>query len=95
MEVGLTQEQASEKVGITTKYWSNIETNNTESVGLQTLYAIAAVLDTSINYLLSDSSNGNWNIIYDEFGNLFNKMTSKQRTLTMDIAKLILEKEEN
>ena len=93
LEVGLTQEQASEKIGITTKYWSNIETNNIESVGLQTLYAISSVLDTSINYLLSDSPNEK--IIYNEMGNIFNLMTSEQRTLTMDIAKLILEKEEN
>ena len=91
LELGLTQDQASEKVGITTKYWSNIETNNIESVGLQTLYAIAVALNTNINYLLSDY---NEFVVFNEIENIINKMTFEQRTLTINIAKIILEKEE-
>ena len=91
LDLGLTQEQASEKIDISSKYWSNIETSNIESIGFQTLCLIADILETDIYYLLSDN---NEKIVYDEIESIFNKMTLKQRNLTTDIAKLILEKEE-
>ena len=90
LELGLTQERASEKADITARYWSNIETNNTGSIGLKALYKIATALNVNINYLVSGYDE---KIVYDKIGSIFNKMTLQQRTLIMDISKLILEKE--
>ena len=50
---GLTQDNLAEKVSCNTSHVSNIENNHTK-VSLNVLLAIANVLNTSIDYLLSD-----------------------------------------
>ncbi len=50
---GLTQDKLAEMVSCNTSHISNIENNHTK-VSLNVLLAIANVLNTSIDYLLSD-----------------------------------------
>jgi transcriptional regulator with XRE-family HTH domain len=50
---GLTQDNLAELVSCNTSHISNIENDHTK-VSLNVLLAIANVLDTSIDYLLSD-----------------------------------------
>lgn len=50
---GYTQETLAETVGCNTSHISNIENNHTK-VSLNVLFAIANILDTSIDYLLSN-----------------------------------------
>ena len=50
---GMTQDRLAELVGCNTSHISNIENNHTK-VSLNVLLAIANVLDTSIDYLLSE-----------------------------------------
>ena len=50
---GLTQDSLAELVGCNTSHISNIENDHTK-VSLNVLLAIANVLDTSIDYLLSE-----------------------------------------
>lgn len=50
---GLTQDNLAELVSCNTSHISNIENNHTK-VSLNVLLAIANVLNTSIDYLLSD-----------------------------------------
>lgn len=50
---GMTQDRLAELVGCNTSHISNIENNHTK-VPLNVLLAIANVLDTSIDYLLSE-----------------------------------------
>ena len=53
-ELGLTQEQASFRVDVTAKHWSNVESNNIGSISFQALFAIAIALETNIDYFLTD-----------------------------------------
>ena len=50
---GMTQDRLAELVGCNTSHISNIENNHTK-VSFNVLLAIANVLDTSIDYLLSE-----------------------------------------
>lgn len=52
-ENGLTQDKLAEMVSCNTSHISNIENNHTK-VSLNVLLAIANVLNTSIDYLLSE-----------------------------------------
>jgi transcriptional regulator with XRE-family HTH domain len=51
---GITQEQLSEKTGLSTSHISNIETGTTK-VGLQTLIKLANALETNPDMFLCDN----------------------------------------
>ena len=93
-QLHISQDKASEKVDITAKYWSNIEANNTPTVGFSALYNIANALDTNIDYFISDSINDNLNVVYEEVYQMLKAMSPDQRTLAMDLVKLVFDNED-
>jgi transcriptional regulator with XRE-family HTH domain len=55
LDRNLTQEQVAEQVGICTSFYANIERGK-RSMSILTLKEIAASLDVSIDYLLSEDN---------------------------------------
>lgn len=90
LECGLTQEEVANQINISPQYLSNIEANNVKSIGLKTLFAIANALNTSFDYLLSDSLESNSNLANKEIQKMLSDMTTQQRLFTMDSIKMIL-----
>lgn len=81
LNLGLTQAQLSEKVGLSEKYISNIETGS-GSCSLPALISIANGLNTSMDFLLSNVLNVNNQLqntdkIY-QLKNILDNMSDKQ-----------------
>lgn len=68
---------------------SNIEANNSDSIGLKSLVAIANVLDIGLGYFLLESVNNSKDFANQEITKLLNDMTMKQRLFAIDAIKMI------
>lgn len=55
LRLKLTQEEASDKAGINTSYWSQLETNKAENPGLATMRRVAQAVETSVSYLIGET----------------------------------------
>lgn len=54
-DLGLTQSELGRRAGVSSSYVSRIERGEIENVGVETLQALARVLDVSLAYLLGES----------------------------------------
>lgn len=95
IESNLTQVQLAKKSNISAKHLSNIEANNAKSIGIKALIAIADNLNTSLDYLLSDTFENNEVLTDKEIRKMLSEMTSRQRIFAMDSIKMILDNKDN
>ena len=87
-EKSLTQDDLAELAGISTRYVSKIETNSLKSIGLKTLFSIASVLETNIDYYLTDNEKVEYTY-YSEVTDVLNRMKPTQRTFVMDVVSFL------
>lgn len=90
MSKKLTQVQLAEKVNLSDVYISHIE-NGASKPSLETLVSISNALETSIDFLLSNSIYSSKEILADEFAELIKDCSNKELKLIFDMAKLIIE----
>ncbi len=87
-EAMLTQENLAEKLSVSVGYVSQIERGITK-VNLDTLSTLADLLHCSVADLICDASPVQKEFLYPEMNRLFHELTSNQRKLLYEIAKLI------
>ena len=82
---GMSQEQLSEKVGISVTHMSHIETGNTK-LSLAVFVDIVQALDVTADDLLSDGTSSR-KASFDEVNSLLDGCTTKQLRIITDIIK--------
>lgn len=88
LELGLTQEQASFRANMTSRHWSNIESNNIGTISFKALFAIATALKTDIDYFLTDSMEKNEKIVNKEIQEMIDKMSQKKQNSVNGLNKI-------
>lgn len=83
---GLSQEELAEKADISTTHMSHIETGNTK-LSLPVLVEIAAVLEVSVDNLLSDSVSASTNAAMDEIAAVLDRCTAHEVRVISDVVK--------
>ena len=86
LEKNLTQEQLAEKVDLSAVYIGQIEQNK-KKMTIQTLVKLANVLETSIEELLSDSTEGNLNAKLNELLDVAKKLDVSDLDKVINIIK--------
>ena len=71
---GLTREQLSEKLSVSTRFLANVESGKT-GVSISTLKSISIVLDTQSDYLLG---------IYDDTDDNYYKQSTYKKIMSLD-----------
>ena len=85
---GYTQEALAESVGCNTSHISNIENNHTK-VSLNVLFAIANILDTSIDYLLSNQYRNTSLALDNEIDRVIKKCSVEQKEKLLKIIEIL------
>lgn len=81
----LTQEQLSEKVELSPKHISNIETNNARP-SLETLVTLSNILHTSLDYLLMNNINERQEQLFsEELSDLLSDCTPDEKSELLEI----------
>ncbi len=88
-EFALKQKEAAIKVGVSPHYWSDMETGKVNSISLKTLFSIAILFDTNLNYFVADLIDDNKDIIYEEIETMLEGMTKNQRIISMDLLNVV------
>ena len=86
LEKNLTQEQLAEKVDLSAVYIGQIERGE-RKMTIQTLVKLANVLETSIEELLSDSTEGNLNAKLNELLDVAKKLDVSDLDKVINIIK--------
>ena len=86
---GLTQEQLSEKIDLTTVYLSRIE-RGTVRVNLKRLAQLANVLEVPIELLISGTTVDSKIYLDKELYNILSSCTPEKQRLIYNIAKIVL-----
>lgn len=86
---GLTQDQLSEKMGVSIAYLSKVETGKIH-INLERLSQICAILDITEGKILNGSSNHSEKYLHSEFYNLLKKCSSKEQKLAYNILQCII-----
>ena len=80
----LTQEALGDKIGISAKHVSNIETNNAHP-SIETLVELANVLECSLDYLVLENIVETQEVNYNqEFINIMKSCTSHEKRLLIE-----------
>lgn len=85
--INLSQEELSEKIGISVTHMSHIETGNTK-LSLPVLVALAEALDVHTDDLLFDMPS-NKNIILTELNELLETCSEKELSVITDVVKIL------
>ncbi|MBA2213611.1 helix-turn-helix domain-containing protein [Sellimonas intestinalis] len=85
---GYTQDSLAEAVGCNTSHISNIENNHTK-VSLNVLFGIANVLDTSIDYLLSNQYRNTKLALDNELDRAIRKCSIEQKEKLLKIIEIL------
>lgn len=88
-----TQEQLSEKIGMSSNYISNIE-NNYSIPSLETLVKICSALDVTPDYLLLGTIYSSEKYLNDEIVNKISRCNGKQRRFVSKFIDWILEEKD-
>lgn len=83
---GLSQEELSSQINISTTHMSHIETGNTK-LSLPVLVDIASVLEVRTDDLLSDQSSSTVSAAMEEISAVLERCTSRGASLIVDIVK--------
>ena len=86
---GLTQEQLSEKIDLTTVYLSRIE-RGIAHVNLKRLSQLANVLEVPVELLISGTADDSKVYLDKELSNILNSCTPEKQRLIYNIAKIVL-----
>lgn len=86
-ELGLTQEQAAERAGITYQQYNKAERGKT-CVSSDTLSRLSTALDISADYLLNGKT---WEQRYGDVSGILDEMTANQRHFASKILQDLLE----
>lgn len=96
--LGLSQDSASERIGLSEAFYGNLE-RGTKIMSLESLVKIASGLNMSTDYLLmdslpSDTDNEN-DKLQREFDNIFKGKTPQEKVQLLSILKLLADNMEN
>lgn len=89
---GLTQEQLSEKMGVSIAYLSKVETGKIH-INLERLSQICNILGVTEGQILNGVSNKSDKYLNNEFYELLKKCPTKKQKLFYEILKVILEQQ--
>ena len=89
----LTQEELADQIDISVAFLSRLERGSSH-INLKRLSQICNLLEISEGYVLNGSSSGSDNYLDPEFSHLLKSATPKTQKLIYNIAKLIIENEE-
>lgn len=87
LKLRLTQENLSELVGISDSYLGQIERGE-KCLTLDTLLSLANKLGVSVDYLLKDYTKTNDDNFIDQFKQLINGRSLKEKQMAIDILKV-------
>lgn len=85
---GLTQEQLSEKMGVSIAYLSKVETGKIH-INLERLSEICSILDVTEGEILNGVSNHSEKYLHSEFNELLRKCSPKNKKLAYQILQVI------
>lgn len=85
---GLTQEQLSEKMGVSIAYLSKVETGKIH-INLERLSEICSILDVTEGEILNGVSNHSEKYLHSEFNELLRKCSPKNQKLAYQILQVI------
>lgn len=83
LKLRLTQEELSEKVGISSNFLGQIERGD-RKLSVDTLVSLANALEVSVNYLLSDSLEFSADSVVKETVHLLAQMPHKRKAFVLD-----------
>ncbi len=89
LKLRLTQEKLAEDIGISDSYMGQIERGE-RSLALDTLVTLANRLGVTVDYLLSDSVKVNDEGLLNEWLQIMDGRTSKEKRMALDIVKVML-----
>ena len=89
----MTQEELADQIDISVAFLSRLERGSSH-INLKRLSQICNLLEISEGYVLNGSSSGSDNYLDPEFSHLLKSATPKTQKLIYNIAKLIIENEE-
>ena len=88
LQLGLTQGQAAEKLGLSESYYSRIECGS-RTLGIESLVMMANFYGLSLDYLLMDSTSASDNSkLSTEIDNIFRDKSPTQAALLLNLLKL-------
>lgn len=88
-EKHLTQEQLSEKMGVSIAYLSKVETGKLH-INLERLSQICNILDVTEGKILNGVSNQSEKYLHSEFYDLLKKCSSEEQKLAYEILQCII-----
>ncbi|WP_304509778.1 helix-turn-helix domain-containing protein [Anaerotignum sp.] len=94
LKLNLTQENLAEDVSLTPAYIGQVERGE-RNITLEKLIDVVNRLGVSLDYLLSDSVDSNEDSLYKVWCQLMNGKTDKEKSLAINILKLIFNHLEN
>lgn len=89
LKLRLTQEKLAEDIGISDSYMGQIERGE-RSLALDTLAKLANRLGVTIDYLLSDSVKVEDEGLLNEWLQIMDGRTSKEKRMALDVIKVML-----
>lgn len=89
LKLRLTQEKLAEDIGISDSYMGQIERGE-RSLALDTLVTLANRLGVTVDYLLSDSVKVNDEGLLNEWLQIMDGRTSKEKRMALDVIKVML-----
>lgn len=86
---GLTQEKLSNKMGVSIAFFSRIERGSSQ-LSLKRLSEICNILDVSEGYILNGATEDSELYLNNDFKELLDKCTDKQKKMIYEVAKTII-----
>lgn len=86
---GLTQDQLSEKMGVSIAYLSKVETGKIH-INLERLSQICGILEVTEGKILNGVSNYSEKYLHSEFYDLLKKCSTKEQKLAYNILQCII-----
>lgn len=86
---GLTQDQLSEKMGVSIAYLSKVETGKIH-INLERLSQICGILEVTEGKILNGVSNHSEKYLHSEFYDLLKKCSTKEQKLAYNILQCII-----
>lgn len=86
---GLTQDQLSEKMGVSIAYLSKVETGKIH-INLERLSQICGILEVTEGEILNGVSNHSEKYLHSEFNEILRKCSPKNQKLAYQIIQVIL-----